>query len=87
MRAALRAFSRQSPSLLIRCMATGAKRKMAPQIGTHSGSFHCDEALATFMLKQTSKFGGADVVRTRDPEVLKGMDVVVDVGGVYDPGK
>jgi uncharacterized UPF0160 family protein len=25
------------------------------------------------------------IVRTRDPEVLSTMDVVVDVGAVYDP--
>jgi len=25
------------------------------------------------------------VVRSRDPEVLKGLDAVIDVGGVYDP--
>lgn len=57
------------------------------QIGTHSGSFHCDEALGCFLLKQTAKFGAADVVRTRDPEVLKTLDVVIDVGGVYEPGE
>ncbi len=57
-----------------------------PLAGTHSGSFHCDEALGCFLLQQTTKFGGADIVRSRDPEVLKGLDVVIDVGGVYDPG-
>ena len=57
-------------------------------IATHSGTFHCDEALATWMLKQTDAFGGhnSTVIRTRDPEILKDADVVVDVGGVYDPG-
>ncbi|XP_078394198.1 MYG1 exonuclease, partial [Cetorhinus maximus] len=29
----------------------------------------------------------AQIVRTRDPKVLSECDVVVDVGGVYDPGK
>lgn len=37
------------------------------------------------MLRQTDKFKDADIVRTRDPEVLKDLDVVIDVGGVYDP--
>ena len=55
------------------------------RIGTHSGSFHCDEALGCFLLQRTAKFGGAEVVRSRDPEVLKDLDVVIDVGGVYDP--
>ncbi|PRW61099.1 UPF0160 -like [Chlorella sorokiniana] len=57
---------------------------MALKIGTHSGSFHCDEALGCFLLQQTQRFAGAEVVRSRDPELLKTLDVVVDVGGVYD---
>lgn len=61
-------------------------RSGPPLAGTHSGSFHCDEALGCFLLQQTAKFGGADIVRSRDPEVLKGLDVIIDVGGVYDPG-
>ena len=47
----------------------------------------CDEALGCFLLQQTQRFAGAEVVRTRDPELLKTLDVVVDVGGEYDPGK
>src|SRR6266436_7171721 len=27
-----------------------------PLIGTHDGTFHCDEALAVFLLRQTSTF-------------------------------
>ena len=30
----------------------------APSIGTHSGSFHCDEALACAMLKMLPEFAG-----------------------------
>ena len=67
--------------------ADGNKRKMGPTIGTHSGTFHCDEALGCFLLQQTAAFKGAEIVRTRDPEVLSGLDVVIDVGGVYDPGE
>ncbi|KAK9804694.1 hypothetical protein WJX72_000202 [[Myrmecia] bisecta] len=55
------------------------------RIGTHSGSFHCDEALGCFLLQQTSAFKDAQLVRTRDPAVLQDLDVVIDVGGVYDP--
>ncbi|GAB2277908.1 hypothetical protein Dimus_012606 [Dionaea muscipula] len=54
-------------------------------VGTHNGSFHCDEALGCFMIRLTDKFSGADVVRTRDPKVLETLDAVLDVGGVYDP--
>lgn len=63
----------------------GAKRKMV-KIGTHSGSFHCDEALGCFLLRQTDTFKDAEIVRTRDESVLSELDVVIDVGGKYDPG-
>ena len=46
-----------------------------------------DEALAVWMLKQTKEFQGASLVRTRDPAKLAECDVVVDVGGVYDPAQ
>ncbi|KAI8981801.1 metal-dependent protein hydrolase [Mycotypha africana] len=54
-------------------------------IGTHSGHFHCDEALAVSLLKRTKEFANANLVRTRDPAKLAECDIVVDVGGVYDP--
>ncbi|KAJ1570038.1 hypothetical protein HK096_004831 [Nowakowskiella sp. JEL0078] len=56
-----------------------------PTIITHSGSFHADESLAVYMLKLTYEFSGSDVVRTRDPAVISKGDIVVDVGGEYDP--
>ncbi len=39
------------------------------------------------MLKTLNKYKYASVTRTRDPKVLETMDVVVDVGGVYDASK
>ncbi|KAK9839664.1 hypothetical protein WJX81_004487 [Elliptochloris bilobata] len=57
---------------------------MGKRIGTHSGSFHCDEALGCYLLRRTKEFAGAEIVRSRDPEVLRDLDVVIDVGGVYD---
>lgn len=39
------------------------------RVGTHNGSFHCDEALGCFMIRLSSKFCDADIVRTRDPQV------------------
>lgn len=69
-------------------------------IGTHNGTFHCDEALAVFLLRQTNTFRDAgkailysrnsysyfplDLKRSRDPDVLGACDIVVDVGAVYD---
>ena len=58
-----------------------------PKIGTHDGNFHCDEALACFMLKKLPEYASAEIKRTRDPTQLATCDVVVDVGGVYDPTK
>ena len=38
-------------------------------IGTHNGSFHCDEALGCFMIRLTDKFSNSEIVRSRDPKV------------------
>ena len=53
-------------------------------VGTHDGSFHCDEALAIGMLKLLPEYAESVVVRTRNPELLAQCGVVVDVGAVYD---
>lgn len=50
------------------------------KIGTHSGHFHCDEALACFLLRATDEFYQAEVVRSRDPAVLEKLDILCDVG-------
>ncbi len=54
-------------------------------IVTHSGNFHSDDvfAVATLLLV----YPDANVVRTRDEEEIKKADIVVDVGGEYDPSK
>ncbi|KAG5042498.1 hypothetical protein JHK87_006413 [Glycine soja] len=57
------------------------------RVGTHNGSFHCDEALGCFMIRLTNKFNSAEIVRSRDPQVLEDLDAVLDVGGVYDPAR
>jgi uncharacterized UPF0160 family protein len=53
-------------------------------IGTHDGSFHCDEALACGLLRHTALFKDAHIVRTRAQDVLDACDAAVDVGAVYD---
>ena len=58
-----------------------------PTIGTHNGSFHCDEALGVALLRRTAACAGAKVVRSRNPEILDKCDVVIDVGAVYDPAR
>lgn len=59
--------------------------KASKVIGTHSGPFHADEALAVFLLRLTEQYRDADVVRTRDAAKLEPLDIVVDVGGTYSP--
>jgi len=63
------------------------RQKMFKLIGTHNGTFHCDEALAVFMLRQTSTYRDGALKRSRDPAVLGTCDIVVDVGAVYDESK
>ncbi|XP_063978967.1 MYG1 exonuclease [Diachasmimorpha longicaudata] len=63
-------------------------RKMSNiKIGTHNGMFHCDEALACFMLKQLPTYKDASIIRSREQKVLDDCDIVVDVGGEYNPNK
>ena len=54
-------------------------------IGTHDGSFHCDEALAISLLTLLPEYQQSVIVRTRNPDVLSQCNTVVDVGAVYDP--
>lgn len=68
-------------------MAQDAKKQKFQTIGTHSGTFHCDEILACFMLQQLPAYADANIVRSRDEAVLSGCDIVVDVGGVFDVDK
>lgn len=55
------------------------------RIITHSGTFHVDELMAVASLEILFDGKPYEVVRTRDPEVIKTGDYVVDVGGIYDP--
>lgn len=52
-------------------------------IATHNGKFHADDVFGVALLRQL--FPQAQVIRTRDQEVLDSADIVLDVGGVYDP--
>jgi len=61
---------------------------MAKKIGTHDGTFHCDEALACYVLQTlTKEFKDAQIIRSRDPKLLETLDCLVDVGHVYDPSR
>lgn len=68
--------------------AKKAKIEVAPNtIGTHSGTFHCDEILAVYLLSQHPDFCNHEVLRTRDQSLLDQCDIVVDVGSIFDPSK
>lgn len=74
---------------LTKMAESAAKRvKTSPVVvGTHSGHFHADEALAVHMLRQLPLYRDSTLVRTRDPKVLEGCHTVVDVGGEYDDAR
>ena len=53
-------------------------------IATHSGPFHADDVFAVALLRRYVN-KSAEVVRTRDADVIDSADYVVDVGGIHDP--
>jgi len=72
-------------SAKLQCSLRRMSDTEVPLIGTHSGSFHCDETLACALLTLLPRYSAARIVRSRDPAELAKCSVVVDVGGVYDP--
>ena len=77
---------RMNCTRLKRYLCTDGRHSLV-KIGTHSGTFHCDEILACYMLKLLPEYQHATIVRTRDSESLNQCDIVVDVGSVYDHSK
>lgn len=55
------------------------------KVVTHSGPFHADDVFAVATLQLHFGLENMEVVRTRDEAIIATGDVVVDVGGVYDP--
>jgi uncharacterized UPF0160 family protein len=56
-------------------------------IATHNGVFHSDDITAVASIVARLKRYNIDykIIRTRDQEIINKADVVIDVGGVYDP--
>ena len=52
-------------------------------IATHNGNFHADDVFSIAALKCI--FPSFNLVRTRDLAVIAKADLVIDVGGEYDP--
>lgn len=48
---------------------------------THGGDFHADELLATAVLMQELPQYKIEVIRTRNPQIMRRCDIVYDVGG------
>ncbi len=52
-------------------------------IATHNGNFHADDVFSVAALKCV--IPSFKLIRTRDLEVIGQADIVLDVGGIYDP--
>jgi len=52
-------------------------------IATHNGNFHADDVFSVAALKHI--FPSFKLVRTRDSALIASADIVLDVGGEYDP--
>jgi uncharacterized UPF0160 family protein len=52
-------------------------------IATHNGNFHADDVFSIAALKIV--FPSFNLIRTRNLEVIAKADIVIDVGGEYDP--
>ena len=57
---------------------------MPTTVATHSGPFHADDVMAWALIR-TFFDAEAELTRTRDQARIETMDVVFDVGGLYDP--
>ncbi|KAK4538376.1 hypothetical protein CDCA_CDCA17G4401 [Cyanidium caldarium] len=69
--------------------ASTSAANMAPPktIGTHSGTFHCDEVLACSLLRLLPEYRDAPITRSRDVDTLATLDCLVDVGAEYEPSR
>ena len=52
---------------------------------THSGSFDPDDVLAVAALQLYRGKDNLNIIRSRDSDIIKKADWVIDVGGLYDP--
>ena len=60
--------------------------KKVNKLITHNGSFHTDDifACATLCLMLEKKDEKFEIIRTRDPDIIKSGNYVFDIGYVYD---
>lgn len=55
-------------------------------VATHSGPFHADDVLAWALIR-VFRHPEANLVRTREMGLIEEADIVIDVGGEFDPGR
>lgn len=58
---------------------------MKKHIVTHSSRFHADDVFAVATLSLVFGRENIEISRTRDGKIIEAADIVVDVGGEYDP--
>lgn len=61
------------------------RQKIPRSCGTHNGTFHADEVTACALLWLFDLVDPDQIIRTREPELLRKCEYICDVGGVYDP--
>lgn len=55
------------------------------KVVTHDKGFHSDDVFAVAVLQLVYGSENLEIIRTRDEELIREADIVVDVGGEYDP--
>lgn len=75
------------PSIVTDSVAKALEANANCIIVTHNARFHCDDVLAVGLLLALPEHRHAAVVRTRNEQDIEKGDVVVDVGGIYDPAR
>lgn len=52
---------------------------------THSGAFHADEVLGSVLIKFIPGYANHIILRSRNKDIWNLGDIVIDVGGIFDP--
>jgi transketolase C-terminal domain/subunit len=66
-----------------RLVVNNNERRPIMLIVTHGGKFHADDAWAVAVIKVCTP--RRELVRTRDQAIIDRGDIVIDVGGIWDP--
>lgn len=61
--------------------------KEIKKVITHSGYFHADEVMGCYLVRFLKDFKNYVIIRTRNLEIIKYGDIVIDVGDTFDTEK